>query len=179
MNTLEYLLEKNKKYILSSKYQNAIYNGKTLCEYFGVESKTKKSGNEFNELVNTVLIKDFPYLNIKEIGLNRKLYETAPIFYLRYGTSLFCINNVLKYLNNNIIPISFNHPTLLNPIVHITYYNFITNEENEKVYDRSKTKEVMKQIKWYLQKTDNIKILSELSVEDYLKYKKWEKEKVE
>ena len=51
MNTLEYLLEKNKKYILSSKYQNTEYNGKTLCEYFGVESNTKKSGEEFNKLL--------------------------------------------------------------------------------------------------------------------------------
>ncbi|MBO6290219.1 MAG: hypothetical protein J6N45_07855 [Alphaproteobacteria bacterium] len=176
---LEHLLDNNKKMILASRYQNTIYNGKTLCEYFGVESKTKKEGAPLKELVDKVLIKDFPYLYITEIGLNKKLYETAPNFYLRYRSSLFNIKNILKYLDNNIVPISFNYPTPLNPMVHITYYNFITNEENEKVYDRSKTKEAMEQVKWYLQETDNIKILSELSVEDYLKYKKWKKEKVE
>ena len=45
---LEHLLDNNKKMILASRYQNTIYNGKTLCEYFGVESKTKKESATFS-----------------------------------------------------------------------------------------------------------------------------------
>ena len=180
MNLLEYLIKKNSAEILSSIYQNTIYNGETICEFLGVESKTKKDGESLERLVNNILIKDMPYMNIKLIGLNKELYKEAPNFYLRRNATIYNIKEILKYIDNKIVPIDFSRPTPLNPIADIHYYDFLTNNEftnsyNTRNYEYSE--EFWHQVKWLCQTSDNIKILSELTEDDYLKFKLWIKEK--
>ena len=137
MNTLEYLLEKNKKYILSSKYQNTEYNGKTLCEYFGVESNTKKSGEEFNKLLG-YLAEDLPRYSIDVLN-NISLYKKYNDLYLIYGDwYLIRVSDLLehleKYKNEKEIPVGYANPTFSKRVYTIYFYNKETKQISEKHY---------------------------------------------
>ena len=141
MNILEYLLEKNKKFILSSIYQNTEYNGKTLCEYFGVESKTKKKGGEFNNLLG-YLIEDLPRYSIDVLD-NISLYKKYKDLYLVYGNWYLIkisdlLNHLEKYQNEKEIPVGYANPTFSRRVFTIYFYNKETKQILEKHYKDKK-----------------------------------------
>lgn len=167
MTLLEYLLEKNKNKILNSIYQNTIYNGKTLCEYFGVESKSKKPGKEFSELIFDIIY-DLPEYNYKELLENIDKYKKHPNLYLRCGYKLIQIKDILtmidKYKDGNEIPVSFYPPTFFSRCYKIVWYNKITGESEIK-YCKSKTEYT--DAFCNALRMDIINILNDVSYDDY------------
>ena len=151
MTLLEYLLEKNKNKILNSIYQNTIYNGKTLCEYFGFD-----------------IIYDLPEYNYKEFLENIDKYKKYQKLYLRCGYKLIQIKDILtmidKYRDGNEIPVSFYPPTFFSRCYKIVWYNKITGESEIK-YCKSKTEYT--DAFCNALRMDIINILNDISYEDY------------
>lgn len=141
MNTLEYLLEKNKKYILSSKYQNTIYNGKTLCEYFGVESKTKKEGAKLEYLLYELVLY-LPEINVNHIIDNLEIYNKYQDLYLLFDNRLVGIKSILKQINaykeKEIIPLYKKSIMWCSNKVKLYYINLNTKEIKYDIVDRHK-----------------------------------------
>jgi len=97
-NVLEHLLDNKKNRILASRYQNTIYQGKTLCEYFGVESKTQKVGGSLHELIDEMIV-ELPALDCKHFFQYRKIYAKYPRLCLRVWTQLYPISRLLKHFD--------------------------------------------------------------------------------
>ena len=96
---LEHFIDSNKKMILASRYQNTIYDGKTLCEYFGVESKTKKEGNSLEELINE-MIYELPVFDYEHFLKHINLYKKYSHLCLRVRVSLYPINRLIKHFES-------------------------------------------------------------------------------
>lgn len=96
---LEHFLDENKKMILASRYQNTIYDGKTLCEYFGIESKTKKEGNPLEELINE-MIYELPVFDYEHFLKHINLYKKYSHLCLRVRVSLYPINRLIKHFES-------------------------------------------------------------------------------
>jgi hypothetical protein len=171
MNTMEYLLEKNKKFILSSIYQNTEYNGKTLCEYFGVESNTNKISPLIKDLVDKVLIKDFPIFNIYNIIDNKELYIRYKDMFLVRNFKLFNIGDILEFMKQDMFPCYYSMPTSLNQNFTITYYDNNSKSYIDKKYNRETVKEGIDNLQFYRRNIDNISIIDKIELDKYLEFK--------
>ena len=97
---LEHLLDNNKGVILSSRYQNTVCKGKTLCEYFGVKSKTKKAGLPLSEFINEAIF-ELPAFCYKDFIQNTAFYKKYPQLRLRVQRSLYPICGLIEYFEKN------------------------------------------------------------------------------
>ena len=167
MTLLEYLIQKNKNMILNSLYQNTIYKNKTLCEYFGVESKTKKSGKDFNNLVYNIVY-DLPKFDYNDFLKNIDKYKKYPELYLRVDYKLIQIKDILilidKYKDSEEIPVSFYTPSFFSRCYKVLWLNKNTGIVEVK-YCKNKD-EYLNSIGNYLH-MDLINILDSISYDDY------------
>lgn len=133
---LEHLLDENKKMILASRYQNTIYQGKTLCEYFGVESKTKKEGNSLSELIDE-MIYELPVFDYEHFLKHLDIYKKYPRLCLRVRVSLYPINRLIKhfekYKDKEWVPIMTRGIRWYSGHCKLTYINMNTLQTKEKV----------------------------------------------
>lgn len=98
MTFVEELLHKNKRYILSSKYQNTEYNGKPLCEYFGEKNKTNKKGNTFESLLNEMLSNVIPNFDIKYTKMSLGDCIKYEKCFLKHFNRYISINELYEYI---------------------------------------------------------------------------------
>lgn len=133
---LEHFIDSNKKMILSSRYQNTIYDGKTLCEYFGVESKTKKEGNSLEEFINEAIY-ELPAFYYQHFLKHRDIYNKYPHLRLRVGQSLYPIDRLIKhfddYKDKEWVPILCQGIRWCSDRRRITYINTHTLKTKEEV----------------------------------------------
>ena len=167
MTLLEYLLEKNKNKILNSIYQNTIYNGKTLSEYFGVESKSNKKGKDFSELVFDIVY-DLPEYNYSTFLENIDKYKNYPNLYLRCGYKLIQIKDILalieKYEDSDEIPVLFYPPSFFSRCYKVVWYNKKTgNTEIKYCKDKTDYTETLGNSL----RMDLLNILSSISYDEY------------
>lgn len=137
MNIIEYLIQKNKKKIVSSIYQNTIYNGKTLCEHLGVKSLCKKPGRDFSYLLSE-MIEDLPRFNYRRFMRDINLYKSHKNQYLMYGCKLIKIKDLFdlieKYKDNEYFPVSVSSPSFFCRKYSILMLNKKTEETVIKYY---------------------------------------------
>lgn len=140
-NVLEHFIDSNKKMILASRYQNTIYDGKTLCEYFGVESKTKKDGNSLEELINEAIY-ELPAFYYQHFMKHLDIYERYSHLRLRVGQSLYPIDRLIKYFDDykdkEWVPILCQGIRWCSDRRRITYINTHTLKTKEEVMLSSK-----------------------------------------
>lgn len=133
---LEHLLDSNKKMILASRYQNTIYQGKTLCEYFGVESKTKKEGNSLSELIDEIIY-EIPVFDYEHFLKHMDIYKKYPRLCLRVRVSLYPINRLIKhfekYKDKEWVPIMTRGIRWYSGHCKLTYINVNTLKIKEEV----------------------------------------------
>ena len=133
---LEHFLDENKKMILASRYQNTIYDGKTLCEYFGVESKTKKEGNPLKELINE-MIYELPAFDYEHFLKHLNFYKKYSHLCLRIWLSLYPINRLIKhfdaYKDKEWVPIMTRGIRWYTGHCKLTYVNMNTMKIKEEV----------------------------------------------
>lgn len=98
MTFVEELLHKNKRYILSSKYQNTEYNGKPLYEYFGEERQSNKTGISFEELLNELLNKCVPMIKPNKLKNIIGLEDVFGNYIVRHNNRYITIKNLLEYI---------------------------------------------------------------------------------
>ena len=134
---LEHLLDNNKKMILASRYQNTIYNGKTLCEYFGEKSKTKKEGNPLKELVNE-MIDDLPAFDYEHFLKHINLYKKYSHLCLRIWVSLYPISRLINhfdaYKGKEWVPIMTRGIRWYSGHCKLTYVNMNTMKMKEETF---------------------------------------------
>ncbi len=98
MTFIDKLLHHNKKFILSSIYQNTTYNGQPLYEYFGVEKKSNKEGKSFDELLTLMISNIVPTINPSKIMCVLDELGTFGDYYVRYGHRYIKINDLMVYI---------------------------------------------------------------------------------
>ena len=94
---IERLIKKNKKEILNSSIANCIYNGKQICEYFGV-SKSKYTTEEY-------MLKYWIGTKLPKIENVYKKINTLPddmFLSVRNGTCIGTVADFKKLLNENV-----------------------------------------------------------------------------
>ena len=161
---LEHLLSNNEKMILSSRYQNTIYDGKTLCEYFGEKSKTKKEGNPLKELINE-MIYELPAFDYEHFLKHINLYKKYSHLCLRIWVSLYPISRLINhfdaYKDKEWVPIMTRGIRWYNGHCKLTYVNMNTMKMKEETF---------------LNNHSDVKIvekLREIKRDEYLMKAKW------
>lgn len=162
---LEHLLDENKKMILASRYQNTIYKGKTLCEYFGVESKTKKEGNSLSELIDE-MIYELPVFDYEHFLKHMDIYKRYPRLCLRIWLGLYPINRLIKhfetYKDKEWVPIMTRGIRWYSGHCRLTYLNMKNLSETKEVVLHQSHEDVK-----------TIQKLRETKRDEYLMKAKW------
>lgn len=96
----EQLLHKNQKYILSGKYQNSLYNGVPLYQFFNQKQQSQKEGLPFNELISTLLHNAIPYVPLLQIIPNLTCFQSHQDMYIENSGRYAKIKHVINYINN-------------------------------------------------------------------------------
>lgn len=118
MSLLDYLLQKNKKQLISSDFQNTFINGKTICNYFNVVPNTKKSGKSLKELL-LLLTTDLPIFRYPNFVKYFDIFKKYPEHYIlvnlkeneiQVAKIKDIISNIEKYANDQFLPIGFFMP---------------------------------------------------------------------
>lgn len=161
---LEHLLDNNKKMILASRYQNTIYNDKTLCEYFGEKSKTKKEGNPLKELVNE-MIYELPAFDYEHFLKHIDIYKKYSHLCLRIWVSLYPISRLINhfdaYKDKEWVPIMTRGIRWYNGHCKLTYVNMNTPQTKEVVLNQNH------------EDVKTIQKLRETKRDEYLMQAKW------
>lgn len=161
---LEHFIDSNKKMILASRYQNTIYDGKTLCEYFGVESKTKKEGNPLEELINETIY-ELPVFDYEHFLKHMGIYKKYSHLCLRVRASLYPINRLIKhfesYKGKEWMPIMTCGIRWYSGHCKLTYINVNTLQTKEVVLNQNH------------EDVKTIQKLRETKRDEYLKKAKW------
>lgn len=140
-NTMEMLFQLNKKWIMTSKYQNNIYKGQEVCKYLGEKPTTFKIGESFYALLLKMLDK-IPPISYEKLVKHRYIYEKYPHLYLRFiGKHNYLINigEFCKHIDNYAeyaeIPIDFYLPSFFSRYYTIRWFNIITKTTRDERYD--------------------------------------------
>ena len=135
LNTLDALFQLNKDFIMSSKFQNNLYRGKKVCEYFGEKPTTFRVGNSFAALLDKMLNK-LPTISYEKLVKNRAVYEKYPHLYLRFigkhnylvNIGVFC-RHLDTYANSSEIPVNFCLPSFFSRYYTICWHNIHTQTD--------------------------------------------------
>lgn len=140
ITALEALFQLNKKWIMTSKFQNNIYKGQKVCEYLGENSTTFKVGLSFEALLNKMINK-LPLISYERLVKHRDIYEKYPHLYLRYiGRHNYLVNigEFCKHLDDYAIkeeiPISFFLPSFFSRYYTIRWLNKKTKTIRDEKY---------------------------------------------
>lgn len=98
MTFVDKLLIYNKKYIVSSIYQNTVYNNKPLYEYFGEKKKTNKKGKTFESLLNKMLSDVIPSFDIKYTKMSLGDCIKYEKCFLKHFNRYISINELYEYI---------------------------------------------------------------------------------
>lgn len=132
LNTLDALFQLNKSFIMSSKFQNNLYKGKKVCEYFGEKPTTFRVGGSFAVLLDKMLDK-LPTISYEKLLKNRAVYEKYPHLYLRFiGKHNYLVNigafcqHLDTYAESPEIPVNFCLPSFFSRYYTVCWYNINT-----------------------------------------------------
>lgn len=177
MNITETLLQINKNYILSSIYQNTIYKGLKLYEYFGEEQKSNKVGKPFNELFTKMLSDFVPSIPLLKLLENKDLLKPFDNCVIQMNRRYAKLKDVLDYIdNNNDIIIFIGNPTFFCRKYFIKVYNKSTKSISEEyIIDKefttnAKTKAFRKCFS-YIDLNDANDLFNDVDINDYEKLK--------
>ena len=131
-NALDALFQLNKSFIMSSKFQNSLYKGKKVCEYFGKKPTTFRVGGSFAALLDKMLDK-LPTISYEKLLKNRAVYEKYPHLYLRFiGKHNYLVNigafcrHLDAYADSPEIPVNFYLPSFFSRYYTICWHNHLT-----------------------------------------------------
>ena len=120
-NALDALFQLNKSFIMSSKFQNTLYKGKKVCEYFGEKPTTDK------------MLDKLPTISYEKLLKNRAVYEKYPHLYLRFiGKHNYLVNigafcrHLDAYADSPEIPVNFYLPSFFSRYYTICWHNHLT-----------------------------------------------------
>lgn len=149
MTFIDKLLNYNKKYILSSIYQNTIYNGKPLYEYFGAKKHSNKEGKPLEVLLNELLAKCIPILKVNKLKNIIGLESEFGNYYIRHKNRYITIKQLLECIKEFddkliiVIP-----PRFFCRKVYLCCYDSIGNKEYDEYISLNESK-VDNRIKHY------------------------------
>lgn len=178
MSFIDKLLNNNKKYILSSIYQNTIYKDKPLYEYFGVEKVSNKNGKPFYELLTTLvndIVVQVPAICIYKNGDSLKpFYECV----VRNGNRYIKIKDYVEYVRqyNDKDVLSFiSPPTFFSRKYKLHYTNMNTGKTNiEYVLNKNDIRIAYYNSYFKLVDESNIDVMFEnTNIEDYKKIREF------
>lgn len=139
-NALDALFQLNKKFIMSSKFQNNLYKGQKVCEYLNEKPTTFKIGTSFSALLDKMINK-LPSISYEKLVKNRNIYEKYPHLYLRFiGRHNYLVNigdfyrHLDIYANSPEIPIYFFLPSFFSRYYTIRWLNIITQTTRDEKY---------------------------------------------
>ena len=98
MNALEGLLWKRKNSIMSSIFQNTLYNGQKLCDFLNEKPKTRKKGEDFWWLL-WVLSDSLPQYDFPEFIEKKAIFEKYPHLYAAHNGYLINIKELIDYFD--------------------------------------------------------------------------------
>lgn len=175
MTFIDDLLNYNKKYILSSIYQNTTYNGKPLYEYFGAKKQSSKEGKPLEVLLNELLTKCIPTLKANKLKNIIGLENEFGNYYVRHKNRYITIKQLLECIKEFddkliiVIP-----PRFFCRKVYLCCYDSIGNKEYDEYISLNESK-VDNRVKHYNKyfkhiDMDNInEMFNETTLENYNK----------
>ena len=98
MNALEGLLWKRKNSIMSSIFQNTLYNGQKLCDFLNEKPKTRKKGEDFWWLL-WLLPDSLPQYDYPDFIEKRAIFEKYPHLYIARHGYLINIKELIDYFD--------------------------------------------------------------------------------
>ena len=139
-NALDMLFELNKKWIMTSKFQNNLYKGQKICEYLGEKPTTSKIGESFYSLLLKMIDK-LPSISYEKLVNHRDIYEKYPHLYLRFiGNHNYLVNigefckHLDKYAGNDEIPVTFYLPSFFSRYYTIRWLNKANSTTRDEKY---------------------------------------------
>ena len=140
MNALEGLLWKRKNSIMSSIFQNTLYNGQKLCDFFNEKLKTRKKGEDFWDLF-WILRDALPQYDFPDFIEKRAIFEKYPHLYVARHGYLINIKELIDYFDGcagqRETAVDYTPCGLLHPY-HLFYYDNETKTQRmESVFSKT------------------------------------------